>query len=185
METAMDKVRDRFNFNVKWLPFFLDPGLPEEGVDKMQRYQKKFGSRVPVIIQRMIETGKKEGINFSYGGKIASTLNSHRLIEYADKYGKQDAVVNVLFRNYFEEEKNIGSIDVLTEAAKEAGLDPEKTKEFLKSNEGKDLVAGQVERIRDEYGVDGVPFFIFNNKMTFSGAQEPETFLSVFNKAAL
>ena len=31
-------------------------------------------------------------------------------------------------------------------------------------------------------GVDGVPFFIFNNATAFSGAQDPETFINVFRK---
>lgn len=31
-------------------------------------------------------------------------------------------------------------------------------------------------------GVDGVPFFIFNNKTAVSGAQPAEVFLQIFNK---
>jgi len=180
----MSASADRFNFQVKWLPFFLDPSLPETGVDKMQRYKKKFGSNVEPIISRMKSVGEEEGIRFSYGGQIANTRNSHRLIEYADKLGKQDEVVNVLFRNYFEEEKNVGSIDVLTEAAKTAGLDENKAREFLLSGEGREEVDSTVEQMLEEYGVTGVPFFIIDNKYALSGAQEPATFLSVFNKIA-
>jgi predicted DsbA family dithiol-disulfide isomerase len=35
-------------------------------------------------------------------------------------------VVNVLFKYYFEKEKNIGDIETLSEAGKEAGLDQDK-----------------------------------------------------------
>jgi len=184
LERAMAKVADRFDFTVKWLPFFLNPNLPTEGENKIEVYKRKFGSNAIPIMNRMKSVGDKEGIKFSYGGMIAHSLNSHRLIDYADKQGKQDAVVNSLFKYYFEDEKNLGSIDTLTEAAKEAGLDAEKTKAFLKSDDGKDLILGQAQRIQEEHGVDGVPFFIFNNRLAVSGAQEPETFVSIFNKLA-
>jgi len=178
----MKQVENKFNFEVKWLPFFLNPGLPTEPLNKMEYYTKRFGQRVPSMIEHLKKVGDQEGIKFSYGGTICNTLNSHRLIEFADKHGKQDQVVNVLFRNYFEEEKNIGSYEVLADAAKEAGLDREKTIQFLKSEELKEEVKEKIENIQIEYGVDGVPFFVFNNKLAFSGAQEPATFLSVFNK---
>jgi len=181
LERAMHMARDRFDFKVKWLPFLLNPKLPKEGINKREYYHKRFGNVEP-IISRMKSVGDKEGIKFSYGGQIANTLNSHKLIDYSDKFGKQDAVVNILFRYYFEEEKNIGSVDILTAAAKEAGLDENKVSQYLKSDEGNDILLAQIERIQEEYGVSGVPFFIFNNKFSFSGAQEPETFLSVFEK---
>jgi predicted DsbA family dithiol-disulfide isomerase len=31
-------------------------------------------------------------------------------------------------------------------------------------------------------GVDGVPFFVFNNKTAVSGAQPPEVFLEIFEE---
>lgn len=34
---------DRADFEIRWKPFFLDPSLPKEGVDKMTRYAEKFG----------------------------------------------------------------------------------------------------------------------------------------------
>jgi len=182
LERAMSNVSDRFNFEVKWSPYFLNPSLPEEGLNKMEHYKKKFGANAVPIITRMKATGEKEGIKFSYGGMIANTLNAHRLIDYADKFGKQNEVVNNLFRYYFEEEKNLGSIDTLTEAAKSAGLDDDKVREFLKGSEGKESIIAQAEKLRDDFGIDGVPFFIFNDKASFSGAQEPETFVAVFNK---
>jgi len=184
LEKAIQQVENKFNFEVKWLPFFLNPALPTEPLNKMEYYMKKFGQRVPSMIENLKKIGEHEGIKFSYGGTICNTLNSHRLIEYADKHGKQDEVMNVLFRNYFEEEKNIGSFEVLADAAKQVGLDREKTMQFLKSDDLKEEVMEKVEKVQVEYGVDGVPFFVFNNKVAFSGAQEPATFLSVFNKLA-
>jgi len=181
LEAAM-KQTTGYEFQIKWLPFFLNPTLEEDGVDKIQYYQKKFGQRAQSLMANMKQVGEKEGIKFSYGGKIANTLNSHRLLHYAEKFGKQDNVSNILFKNYFEEEKNLGSLDVLVTAGVEAGLEKEQLVSYLKSDDEKDLVINQAERIRQEFGVDGVPFFIFNDKFTLSGAQEPSTIVSLITK---
>ena len=76
---------------VRWRPFFLDPTLPKEGMDKLQRYTQKFGAtKVPQMLQMMKQVGEAEDIKFSYGGMISNTLDSHRLMEYAFKTGGHD-----------------------------------------------------------------------------------------------
>lgn len=88
---------------IRWRPFFLDAHLPKK-LNKLEHYKEKFGAaRVARMIPYMVEVGRSCGINFSYGGDIGNTLDSHRLIEYAYVKGgqdKQDAVVNALFRRY-------------------------------------------------------------------------------------
>lgn len=161
-EIAARQLADKYDFQVEWLPFFLDETLPIEGVDKREHYFRKFGNRFPNMERQMTAVGKEYGINFSYGGKVANTLNSHRLIHLAGLQGKQDQVVNGLFRRYFEEEKNLGSIDVLLEAAEEAGMNRGEVEAYLKSDAGKDEVKKQVDQFRNY--VSGVPFFIFEDK---------------------
>jgi len=74
------------DFEISWRPFQLNPNASEEGVDKMNYYEMKFGKeRTERMIPYMKQIGASENINFSYGGKVANTLNSHRLIEYAKK----------------------------------------------------------------------------------------------------
>jgi predicted DsbA family dithiol-disulfide isomerase len=54
---------------------------------------KKFGEkRTESIIPQMKEVGEVEGIKMEYGGLIANTLNSHRLMHYANQQGKGDQV---------------------------------------------------------------------------------------------
>ena len=38
----------------------------------------------------MIERGKGEGINFSYGGNVSQTTDSHRLIEKSREVGGEE-----------------------------------------------------------------------------------------------
>jgi len=178
------------NFNVIWRPFQLNAAAPKgKGVNKMEMYIEKFGkSRMDAMLPQMKETGLKEGINFSYGGYTGNTFDSHRLIWKAKEVGGidlQDKVVESLFKAYFEEEKSMGDLSVLIDCANrvEGMMDDVSVKEFLEeSNNGKNETLKELEEYRRVYGVSGVPFFIFNEKYSFSGAQPPDEILSVFKK---
>ena len=61
-------------------------------------------------------------------GTINNTVDAHRLLAYADRLGKQAAVIEGLFVAHFEQGKNIGSLDVLAAIAKDAGLDEEQVR---------------------------------------------------------
>lgn len=178
------------NFNVLWRPFQLNATAPKgKGVNKMEMYLEKFGkSRMDTMLPQMKETGLKEGINFSYGGYTGNTFDSHRLIWKAKEVGGidlQDKVVESLFKAYFEEEKSMGDLSVLIDCANrvEGMMDDVSVKKFLEqSNNGKNETLKELEEYRRVYGVSGVPFFIFNEKYSLSGAQPPDEILSVFKK---
>src|ERR1700682_1627855 len=97
LEQALKQLSPTVKISKKFQPFFLDPTAPVgQSVNKLQRYYLKFGgkARVDSMIKNMKATGQQLGINFSYGGNTGNTLQSHRLIEYAEHHGKQDDVVN-------------------------------------------------------------------------------------------
>eukprot|EP00002_Diphylleia_rotans_P032990 TRINITY_DN6981_c0_g1_i1.p1 TRINITY_DN6981_c0_g1~~TRINITY_DN6981_c0_g1_i1.p1 ORF type:complete len:213 (+),score=45.44 TRINITY_DN6981_c0_g1_i1:55-693(+) len=166
------------DFQVEWHPFMLDPTLPKSGVDKRQRYVDKFGAqRVEMILPSMTQTGVEEGINFKWGGKVGNTFDSHRAIEWAKKFNKQNELVEILFRKYFEEEQNIGDIEVLVSAANELGLSG--AREFLESPELSQEVA---ESVRKNRNVGGVPYFRVNQKFSMSGAQPADLWHQIFDR---
>lgn len=186
----------KFEVEVKWKPFFLNPGLPKEGLPKIEVYNRKFGpERVKAMLPQMVATGKAEGIAFSYGGLIGNTEDSHRVIELAGHFGaeQQDKTVEELFSAYFEQEKNMGDDAVLTEAAEKSGLagrlggdkSPVSSKsiaEFLASDELRDDVRNAEAAVHRK--VSGVPFFIVNGRYQISGAQEHSTWLDMFEQVA-
>jgi predicted DsbA family dithiol-disulfide isomerase len=46
------------------------------------------------------------------------------------------------------------------------------------------LVLKTERALKHKYKITGVPHFIFDNKVAFSGAQDPSTFLEVFGDLA-
>jgi predicted DsbA family dithiol-disulfide isomerase len=165
--------------------------------DKRSRYERKFGkARFAQMIPQMEEVGKREGIQFKFGGKIGNTRNSHRLIAEAGAAGGdlQDRLVNALFHAYFEVNEDISSKEVLARIATEVGVfeSQEKGMEFLNSEKRGAEVDKEVEFNQNRRGIMGVPHFIIEGK-TFlvenfddageaeiGGAQEPRMFQQIF-----
>ncbi|KAF8988592.1 hypothetical protein CPC16_008625 [Podila verticillata] len=173
--------RHDVNFEVNWLPYQLDPAASKTPIPKMTMYARKFGpERAPLIRDRMLQVGKEEGIPFSYNGNVCNTLDSHRLILYATKHGKQNEMVDQLFEDYFEQDK-CGEIPTLIESAGKVGLDKQDVERYLNSSEGTNEVQREIEQARAQ-GVQGVPNITIQGRYVLSGAQEPETFEDVFGR---
>jgi len=161
-------------------PFFLDSTLPMKSVNKLSRYHQKFGKdRFDQMAPRLISVGKSVGINFSYGGNIGNTQNSHRLLSWSRQFGKEEELLLHLYRSYFEEEKDIADIDTLAKIADDVGL--KNAKEFLESSELIKEVKEEASSNMQESNITGVPYFKIQN-YEVGGAQDPEYFLHIFQK---
>ncbi len=176
---------------VHWHPFFLNPDTPDSGEPYRPFLERKFGGpkQLEELWQRVSEAGHKAGIEFAFE-KIelrANTLNAHRLIHHAQKYGAEGTAVNklieALFAAQFLEGRHLGDRAVLAAVAGECGMDRDAVQAYLDSAEDADEVraaAGEMRRM----GIGGVPFFIFNKRLAASGAQPPEALLKAMREAA-
>ncbi|KAI9831670.1 MAG: hypothetical protein M1819_004736 [Sarea resinae] len=169
-------------FSTTWLPFYLNPGAPKEGVDKKGYYESKFGAaRTEAIFARLGAAGAAHGIAFRFGGKTGNTRDSHRLIELGKTKGAdaQTRVVDALFRAYFENEQDITSHAVLTRAGVEAGLPEDEVRLWLESDKGGSRVDDEVRRaqLRD---IGGVPHFTIQGRYEIGGAEDPAEFVRAF-----
>jgi predicted DsbA family dithiol-disulfide isomerase len=164
-------------------------------------YSLKFGpERAAAIFSRLSAVGESEGIKFNFGGNSGKTRDSHRLLWYAGQLeeakrresatapnsstvvgGLQTRVAEKLFRAYFEDEKNITDPRVLLEAGVEAGLEREAVQKLLDSEEGGAEVDSEAKTASRRL-VTGVPYYSIQGKYSVEGADEPETFLEVFEQ---
>jgi len=183
------------DFEVTWRPFELDPTLPEAGENKMQRYSAKFGAqRMAQMVPYMKSVGAalQPPVSFSYGGVVSNTIASHVVLEAALAEGGpalQDRVVERLFAHYFEKEGDIADRKALLAMALDAGMKPQPIAQMLEDGTPLAVAARAatvrvIEAMRRKYKMNGVPFFVFNDKAAFSGAQDPEAFLEVFEELA-
>lgn len=151
----------------------------------MEKFTQKFGARFQSMLEKVKETGKAEGIAFNFGGKVANTLESHRLIEYAYAMGgsaMQNKLVELLFSLYFERQANLGDHEVLAEAAAAVGMDKAEARSFLASSAGRDEVLRDIRSYSLKYRITGVPFFIFQERYVLGGALEQDAMEEVLRE---
>lgn len=176
LERALSLLKDELSPQIRWLPFQLNPGMPEEGVPRAEYRRAKFGSleRSRQLDARVIAEGKSEGIDFAFDRiqRTPNTTQAHRLIALAED---QNAVVDALFRAYFEDARDIGDPAVLADIAAQCGVKgwPER--------------APDVSALEDEVramGISAVPTFIFDRKSGISGAYPADTLAQAIRDAA-
>lgn len=169
---------------MRWLPFQLNPDLPESGIPRLEYIRRKFGDKDHSRYQRVANVGKAIGLDMQFE-KIAvqpNTVKAHRLLHHAGEQGLQDAVAEALFRAYFIEGANLTDNAVLADCAAQAGLDRDETLKYLESGADADVItSADIEARRA--GIEGVPFFIFNRSIGLSGAQDPEVLLQAMQQA--
>ena len=174
------------HFDVAWRPFELNPDMPISGVDRVSYRTQKFGSweRSQALDADVAAAGKRVGINFRHDlmTRTPNSFQAHRLILLAGRDDRQNAVVDALFKAYFTEGRNVGETSVLVEISAEAGLDAERVLKFLESNVGADEIRRQ-EQSAINAEISGVPTFILDGEVIFSGAVGAEAMATYFQKA--
>ena len=189
-KTHLDRAlaeRPDHGFVIEWHPFQLNPTMPPEGMDRRAYLETKFGG--PEGATRayapVVQAAAKAGLSINFDGikTTPNTIDAHRLIHWAGLKGCQTEVVDRLFDAYFVAGKNIGDHAILADIAEASGLDRAEVMDNLDS----DHVLAET-RARDSHvrklGVSSVPTFIVLNQHVVSGAQPPETWVSIIDQIA-
>lgn len=168
-----------------WRPFELNPDMPPGGAERREYLTRKFGdpARLAAAHQRLVELGRAAGIHYRFDAirRVPNTRAAHALIALAG--GRQDTVVDGLFRAYFEEARDVGDVDELVEIGAAAGLERAALRAPLATGAGSVAVAA-AERDAERLGIGGVPFFVLGGRWAVSGAQEPATLVAALDRVA-
>ena len=185
LEKAIAAVDGQHEVKVHWHPFQLNPAMPKEGISRKDYRIRKFGSweRSQDLDAKVIAVGKTEGIIFAFDKieRTPNTVDAHRLIWLTDQHACQDAVVEALFLAYFTEGRDLSNRQTLLDVVSEAGLERQAADTRFGSDAGMNVIE-EIGELSQRHQVSGVPFFIINNSITLSGAQEPDTFLDAFRQ---
>jgi predicted DsbA family dithiol-disulfide isomerase len=185
-EGALEKFEAYDKVEVVWRSFQLDPGMQYTEGQTLDTYlAKRKGVSVNEAREMnayVTNAAAEAGVNFNLDKAVLNnTITAHRLLHLAKQHGVQNEVEEALFSAYFTQGENIGDTDTLIAIGTQAGLNAAEIAEVLQNNTYADEVANDIHQAR-QIGVQGVPFFVFNNKYAVSGAQATETFTQVLNK---
>jgi len=158
-------------------PFMLDPNTPAEGDDIPARLRRKYGVAPEQLWARLEAEARKSDLDLDLSKQRFSypTARAHTLIRHAAAKGTQGALVHALYRANFQEARNINDPAVLADLAAPHGFTEEEVTR-LTSDEG-ELAATREEALAAAAaGIDGVPLFVFGERLAVAGAQ-PEIVL--------
>jgi predicted DsbA family dithiol-disulfide isomerase len=164
-------------FELTWRPFLLNPDMPRIGMARPDYVVRKFGGedRARRLYATIAEVGRLEGVPFRFDRirRTPSSVDAHRLVRYAVRYGRADEMVEALFAAHFTDGRDIGDHDVLAAVATTYGMDPLAVRRFLASDDETEAVHADNLRAH-RLGINGVPCFVVEGSHAIAGAQEPE-----------
>jgi predicted DsbA family dithiol-disulfide isomerase len=175
-------------FDLTWRPFLLNPDMPRAGMSRGDYVIRKFGGedRARRLYTSIAEIGRAEGVLFRFDRihRTPSSVDAHRLVRYASRVGRADALVEALFSAHFTEGDDIGDLAVLSALAQCCGLDGHEARRFLTSEAEVDSVHADNLRAH-RLGINGVPCFVISGRHAIAGAQEPEVIERLLDVAAV
>ena len=168
------------------LPFQLNPSMPKNGMDRIDYIKSKFGSieNAKPMYDNMIIQGEQEDLKIKLDKikKTPNTVKSHLLVDFARKQNVENKVITDLFDAYFSKSKDIGDEQVLISIAKKNNLDLDNVRAYL--NEEENIIKiNKMDHDAKKMGITGVPFYIFNNQSSVSGAQSVEYLVDAIKKS--
>lgn len=162
------------NFIIEWHPFQLNPTMPKDGMDRREYLEAKFGGQKEAVevYSNIDKTAMESGLSLNFGGikRTPNTIDAHRLIHWAGIEGKQNSIIDRLFKAYFQEGRDISEHSVLTRIASAAGMDQDVVRSLLKSNADEEDIKARDTDARKR-GIQGVPAFVVANEYVVQGAQ--------------
>jgi predicted DsbA family dithiol-disulfide isomerase len=186
LEAALTLVPD-IAVAINWRPYFLNPWIPRDGIDRQTYLQTKFGSaeRYAVIAERVAAAAAMEGLLYATDAisRQPNTLDCHRLILWSRSVTDPGRMKQRLMELYFSEGADLTDPNTLIAAAVDCGMDGDLVRRLLASDADVDRVETDANAAKDA-GIDGVPCFIFGGSVIVTGAQSPEYLASAIERTA-
>lgn len=185
LEKALKDYKDKVEIEYK--SFQLEPGAkyePNKTYQEVMMERKGLSKNdVDGMFHHVDMMAKKAGLHYDFENmKLTDTFLAHRLFQYAKEENKGYAYFDRLYKAFFEEGILISDKEALKKIAHNLELDQDTvTKILADDNAYEDVVNSDIQMAR-QIGVQGVPFFVFNNKYAISGAQPVEAFQQVLSK---
>ena len=165
--------------------FQLQPDISEV-VPTRQYLARKYGapdSQIAQMQANVCAIADGEGLCYRLDETLSgNTADAHRLLLMAGEIGKQDELLEAMYRGYFEEGRPLFKPEELLTITDQVGIDHDLARGVLASDNYRDQVEAD-GRMAHSLGASGVPFFVFDMKFGISGAQPVEAFTQTLEAA--
>lgn len=166
-------------------PFLLRPDTPEAGLDLREELRAKYGADPQALFARVEAAARDSGIalDLSRQGRQYPTVRAHTLLRHAGPKGTQETLARALFEAHFHEGKNVSDPEELRRIARAHGFSDAETTRLVEDEQELELTRQEADAARQQ-GIQGVPFFVFNQRFALSGAQPEAVFVEALRRAS-
>ena len=180
LEKALEQFPHRDEVTVEFKSYQLDSEVEyDPETNFYETFSKLKGmplDQVKEMNEQVRQIAAQVGLTYHFDTmKYANTFDAHRVAQFAEEQGKGKEITERFLHAYFTESELLSDHETLIKLANEVGLEKEVVKEVLEQNKYSQEVQNDIELAR-QIGVQGVPFFVFDQKYAVSGAQPIETF---------
>lgn len=185
LQKALADFPHRDEVVVRHRAFQLQPEI-ENTVPTAELLANKYGVS-PIEVKKMqaniCTIADSEGLCYDLDETLSgNTLDAHRLLLWAGEIGKQDELLEAMYRAYFEDSRPLFSHEDLLEIVAEVGISAHLAAQVLSSDRFHIQVLEDAQLART-LGANGVPFYVFDMKYGISGAQPLEAFTQTLESA--
>lgn len=186
-ESALEAFPEKDHVQIEWKSFQLNPGVVTDTTMSIYTYLSQTKGISEDVAKQMTEqiTSKGKEVNIDYHfdeTKVINTFNAHNLLHFAKEKGLQNEAKERLLNAYFTEAKNVDDMEILLQIGDEIGLNRTALELALKNRTFAKEVNADMQ-LAQQFGISGVPFFVFDRKYAVSGAQETSVFLDTLKKS--
>ena len=190
LQAALARVAPGITAELHFQPFELNPQLGPEGQDTMEHLTEKYGitaEQARANAEVIRERGAAVGFTFDPDrrSRVWNTFDAHRLLHWAEIEGtaQQLALKQALLKAYLSDGENPSDHAVLVRLAGEVGLDTDRARAILASDEFAAATREREQHFLDA-GIHSVPAIILNHRHLIAGGQPVEVFEQALRQMA-
>lgn len=180
LDTALENFEHKDEVDIEYKSYLLMPDAEyQPGVSYYEFFSEKFGMPVDKAeeqLKQQAESAKESGVIMNHDiAKIANTFNTHRAFQYAKEHGKGTEFFKRFYAAHFTDGEVLSDTDTIVRISEEIGLNGEEVRSIIENKDKTNKVQQDISEAQ-HLGVQGVPFFLVNDKYSISGAQPVELF---------
>lgn len=191
LDAALAQMTPEQRPELHFLPFKLNPAMPEEGMARADYREQKFGSkeRSDELDAQVREAAEQSGVSINHDAmtRTPNTVKAHMMMAMASSL-KGDAgnaavtLANLLFEAYFTQGLDIGEDAILLDLGAKAGLPADVATAALSDHELRQATNSLADGLASQ-GVNGVPTLLLDQHFLISGAVPSEDLLRIIPEA--
>ena len=162
-----------------WLPYELHPEVPLEGISYEEYFPPHYLSRIESA--PYLPIAAEAGLVMKRGTRLINTRLALSAAEFAREQGLYDQMHLALFKAYWEQTGDIGTIEGLREIAVAVGLDADAMAAELAAGRYEDILDAN-RREATQVGINGIPAHVFGLRYLVMGAHPYEILKQVADK---